>query len=163
MLGITVSFPVMLVAVALGAGEPLRGWPWLQETLRWIGAAYLLWLAWRVAIPRPEASETGPTKASRPLTFIQAAPLQWVNPKAWVIAAGAVVTYTTEGSAVLAQAAALAAVFLLITLPTTALWTGVGVDAARILSSPRALWAFNLAMAALLIASQVPLLNEGTG
>ena len=94
---------------------------WLHELLRWIGAAYLLWLAWRAATPRPEASETGAMKASRLLTFIQAAQFQWVNPKAWVIAAGAVVPYTTEGSAVLAQAAALAAVFLLITLPTTGL------------------------------------------
>ena len=53
--------------------------------------------------------------------------------------------------------------FLLVTLPTTAFWTGVGVGAARILRSPRALRAFNLAIAALLVASLVPLLNEGAG
>lgn len=160
MLGITVGFPAMLMAVALGAGEPLRTWPWLHEALRWIGAAYLLWLAWHIAVARPEAA--GRAATSRPLNFLQAALFQWVNPKAWVIAAGAVVTYTT-GAAVMAQAAALAVVFLVVTFPATALWTGVGVGAARLLRSPRALRAFNLAMAALLVASLLPLLREGAG
>ncbi len=162
MLGITIGFPIMLVAVALGAGEPLRTLPWLHEALRWVGAAYLLWLAWHIAATRPEAADKR-AGASRPLTFAQAALFQWVNPKAWVIAASAVVTYTSESGAVLAQAAALAIVFLVVTLPAVAFWTSVGVGAARVLRSPRALRLFNLAMAALLVASLVPLLREGRG
>ena len=161
MLGITVGFPIMLVAVALGAGEPLRTLPWLHEALRWVGAAYLLWLAWHIAATRPEAADKR-AGASRPLTFTQAALFQWVNPKAWVIAASAIVTYTSGGGAVLAQAAALAVVFLVVTLPTIAFWTSVGVGAARVLRSPRALRLFNLAMAALLVASLLPLLREGS-
>ena len=160
MLGVAVGFPLMLVAVALGAGEALRTWPWLHAALKWVGAAFLLWLAWHIARIRPEAAAVGRAERSRPLTFLRAALFQWVNPKAWVIAASAVVTYTTTG-AVLAQTAALAALFLVVTLPTVALWTGVGVGAARVLRSPRALRRFNLAMAALLVASLASLLREG--
>ena len=83
-----------------------------------------------------------------------------MNPKAWVIAAGAVVTYTTSsGLTLLVQAILLAAIFLVIILPTIAVWTLIGVGAARVLRTPRALRRFNLAMAALLVASLLPLLR----
>jgi threonine/homoserine/homoserine lactone efflux protein len=159
-LGISVGFAVMLVAVALGAGELLRTRPWAHEALRWIGACYLLWLACRIAVARPKAP-AGPARAGgRPLGFVRAALFQWMNPKAWVIAAGAIVTYTTgNGGTLLVQAALLAAIFLVIILPAAALWTLIGVGAARLLRTPRALRRFNLAMAALLVASLLPLLR----
>ncbi len=175
--GISIGFPVMLLAVALGAGAVLRSRPWVQETMRWIGAAYLLWLAWRIATAIPRTPAAGPDRAGpdragmaredgRPLSFVQAALFQWVNPKAWVIALGAVVTFTTAGSESVGPGSAwrgalLAAVFLAVILPTTAFWTLVGVGAARVLRTPAALRRFNLAMAALLVASLVPLLLEG--
>lgn len=159
MLGIAIGFPVMLLAVALGAGEVLRAYPWVHEALRWVGAAYLLWLAWTIASARPAGAAA--TGGGRPLSFLQAALFQWVNPKAWVIALGAVVTYTTAaGGALLVQAGLMAALFLVVTLPVVALWTMVGVGAARLLRTPAALRWFNLAMAALLVASLVPLLLE---
>jgi threonine/homoserine/homoserine lactone efflux protein len=163
MLGISFGFPAMLVAVALGAGEVLRARPWLHEALRWAGIAYLLWLAWKIGAAEPEtpgeaASDKGQGSASRPLSFAQAALFQWVNPKAWVIELGAVAAYTTgAGSGLVAQTAVLALIFLLVTLPTVALWTLVGVGAARVLRTRRALRAFNLAMAALLVLSLAPM------
>jgi threonine/homoserine/homoserine lactone efflux protein len=158
MLGIALGFPLMLVAVSLGAGAALRGEPWVHDVLRWAGAAYLLWLAWRIATAAPGKQGEG-RAGGRPMSFLQAALFQWMNPKAWVIALGAVVTYTTaSGAALVVQAVVLAAIFALVILPSTALWTAAGVGAARLLRTPRALRAFNLAMAALLVGSLVPLL-----
>ena len=54
MLGISIGLPVMLVAVALGMGEALRSWPWLHDALRWVGAAYMLWLAWKIGSADPD-------------------------------------------------------------------------------------------------------------
>lgn len=159
MLGISLGFPVMLVAVALGAGELLQALPWLHDVLRWIGTAYLLWLAWKIATadPNPDVTEEQ-GGVSRPLSFFQAALFQWVNPKAWMISLGAVATYTSaSGPALMMQAVILAAVFFLVALPCVALWTLVGVGASRILRTRHALRAFNLGMAALLIASLLPL------
>lgn len=155
--GVSVGFPAMLLAVAFGAGAVLRSEPWLQEVLRWLGAAYLLWLAWHIAAA--PTSKEGSSVGNRPLSFGQAALFQWVNPKAWVIAVGGVVTYTTgSGTALLGQAAALSAVFLVTTVACTAGWTLIGVGAARILRSPVALRRFNLVLAGLLVASLLPLL-----
>ena len=157
--GVSVGFPAMLLGVAFGAGEMLRRYPWLHEALRWIGVAYLLWLAWHIATARPAAPGEVAT-GSRPLGFGQAALFQLVNPKAWVIAAGAVVTYTTaSGRALLVQAVTLAVIFLLVTLPSTAAWTLAGVGASRLLRTDAARRSFNLVLAALLVASLVPLIR----
>ena len=168
-LGISVGFPVMLMLIAFGVGGPLQHWPWLQAALRWVGAAYLLWLAWHIATARPSTANTARANAargsraggSRPLTFMQAALFQWVNPKAWVTAAGAVVTYTSgSGAAFAAQAAALSGLFLLATIPAVSLWTALGAGASRLLRTPAALRRFNLVMAALLVLSLVAMLRE---
>lgn len=159
-LGIAVGFAVMVFLVAVGAGELMRGQPWIQTALRWFGAAYMLYLAWQIATAQPRAPEPG-RAAGRPFSFLQAALFQWVNPKAWVAAVGAVVTYTTAtGAAWLVQAALLAAMFLIVAVPILSLWTLAGVGAARVLRTPRALRVFNLVMAGLLVASVVPMLLE---
>ena len=160
MLGIATGFPAMVLAVALGAGQVLRTNPWAHEALRWVGAAYMFWLAVRIARTDPAAASTnGAARSSRPLSALQAALFQWVNPKAWITAVGAVVTYTS-GAAVTGQAGALAAMFLLVSVPVTAFWTMIGVGAARTFRSTQALRRFNLAMAALLVMSLAGLFLE---
>jgi threonine/homoserine/homoserine lactone efflux protein len=156
MLGIAVGFPVMVLLVALGAGEALAQRPWLGAALAWVGAAYLVWLAWKIATARPDAPQASASeRGSRPLRFWQAAAFQWINPKAWVIAVSGTMTYveTAGGSAL-----ALATLFFLVSVPSSVLWAMVGVGAARLLRSQRARVWFNRAMAALLVASLAPLM-----
>ncbi|MFL1463949.1 LysE family translocator [Roseococcus sp. DSY-14] len=155
MLGVTLGFPAMLLAVALGAGEALRAAPGLHAALRWAGAAWLLVMAWRIATAAPEAPGAAPRGA--PMSFLAAAAFQWVNPKAWVIALAAFAAYTTPGAAV-AQAAVLALLFALVTLPLLAGWALLGVASARLLGPSGLRW-FNRAMALLLVLSLLPLLG----
>jgi len=163
--GVSVGFPLMLGVVAVGAAEPLRAWPWLHEALRWVGAAYMLWLAWHIAAAEPVVatadSRPGAERRGKPMTFLQGALFQWVNPKAWVIAGGTVVTYiTATGAAFWVQAAMLGLVFFATTVVFVSLWTGVGAGVARVLRTPRAVRRFNVAMAALLVLSVVALFGE---
>lgn len=160
LLGVAVGFPVMIVAVALGAGDLMRENPGLHEILKWGGAVYLAWLAVKIATARPAtpagASTSGPAGSrqgrTKPLNFLQAALFQWLNPKAWVITLSAVATYTTA-SGVFAEASVLAVMFLVVTVPSLAFWTLMGVGVARLLPSAGALRVFNLVMAALLVVS----------
>jgi threonine/homoserine/homoserine lactone efflux protein len=157
LLGVSIGFPVMFAAVALGAGGALRAYPAIAVALHWIGAAYLLVLAWHVARARP--ADARGTARSRPLNFIEAALFQWANPKAWLIAISAIATYATEGARVAtAPVLMLAGLFLIVCIPCTMLWTGIGAGAARVLRSPRHLRLFNVGMALLLVASLVPML-----
>lgn len=162
MLGISIGFPLMLLAVAGGLGGVLQHHPAVLTTLKWLGASYLLYLAWRIAATKPRSEEPGPdhTKSEgRPLGFAQAALFQWINPKAWLVTISASATVASVGGHPSAgRALLLAGVFLAVTLPITAFWTFIGVGASRVFTSSRGLRAFNLTMAALLVASLVSVL-----
>ena len=49
MAGITIGFPVMIVLVGLGLAGPFAANPDLHTALKWIGAAWIVWLAWKIA------------------------------------------------------------------------------------------------------------------
>ncbi|HYZ64662.1 MAG TPA: LysE family translocator [Acetobacteraceae bacterium] len=155
MLGITLGFPVLILTAALGAAEFLRRTPWLEQTLHWAATAYMLWLAVKIATAKPAADREA--ASGKPLTFLQAALFQWINPKGWVAALGAVLAYATAtGPGLLTQAGVIALVFMLVFIPVAAFWTAVGVGVARFLREPRAVRVFNVVMALLLVASLVP-------
>ena len=146
LLGITLGFPVMVLAVGLGLGAVFQSLPVLHDGLKVVGSAYLLYLAWRIATAeRPKAGQPG----GRPLTFLQAAAFQWVNPKAWVIAVGAVSAFSTLELSPLANAALIAVAFGAMAFPCSAVWAGFGTAIGGLLTSDRALRTFNLTMGAL--------------
>ena len=159
--GIALGFPVMIVCVALGAGGLLERNPEIHVWLKWIGAVYMLWLAWHIAtaVPKTETDTTGARQRGRPLRFHEAALFQWVNPKAWIITSGALATYTNAHSdALLLQVLLLALIFFLMCVPSVVLWTLIGEGVARLFRTDRAIRLFNWAMAVLLVASLVPVL-----
>ncbi len=156
--GIALGFSLMVLLVAAGLGEALRAAPAIQEVMRWVGALYLLFLA--VQIARAEPATPDAPSGSKPLTILQAALFQWVNPKAWVIVMGAIATYGDPGQSALAQALGMFAVFLVVSWPASAIWVLLGAGVARLLRTRRQLRIFNWLMAALLILSLVPTLTE---
>ncbi|MBF8774993.1 LysE family translocator [Pseudomonas fulva] len=154
-LGVSIGFMVMVLAVGLGLGEVFKAWPALYTVLRYAGAGYLLYLAWKIASSGPIG--TASTAAPKPIGFWAAAAFQWVNPKAWVMAIGAITTYTPAQGYV-ANVVVIAAVFALVNLPSVGVWVMFGSALRGLLQNPRALMLFNVLMAALLVISLYPLL-----
>ncbi|MBV4531508.1 LysE family translocator [Pseudomonas farsensis] len=154
-LGISLGFGVMVLAVGLGLGEVFKMWPPLYTVLRYGGAAYLLYLAWKIATSGPMSSDT--TGKRKPLGFWGAAAFQWVNPKAWVMAVGAITTYTPAQGYVV-NVIVIAALFTLVNLPSVGIWVMFGSALRNLLRKPRAVLLFNVAMALLLVISLYPLL-----
>ncbi len=154
--GIAAGCVVMLLLVGLGLGRVFDAAPRLHDALRWVGAAYLLWLAWRIANAGPVA-EGG--AVGRPLLFWQAAAFQWVNPKAWILVVGAVSTYAPlDGFG--RNVAVLAVLMGLVNVPSACVWAGFGTALRPLLSRPGRARAFNVAMALLLVLSLLPLLGD---
>lgn len=164
MLGVALGFALMIALIGLGCGRVLQRFPLINTVLKWVASAYLLWLAWRIATALPvlksSADQGQGLDHQRPVSFIQAALFQWVNPKAWVGAISAVSVYTSVTRPILPQALTLASLFTIVCLPSVALWTGIGAGAAKVLRTPAGLRAFNLVMAALLAASLLSLFIE---
>ncbi len=148
--GVAAGMGALMFAVALGLGGLVVGHPLAMRVLNFAGAAFLLWLAFRIATARP--AEAG--VAAEPVGFMRAAAFQWVNPKSWLVSASAAATYLHgDGGAASAHAFAFAGVFLAAMLPSGALWLAFGAAMQRWLATPRAARRFNLAMGAALAAS----------
>lgn len=155
MFGIGLGFGVMTVIVGMGLAGLFVAWPPARLALQIVSAAYLLWLAWKIA--HAAAPKTAGT-AGRPMTFLQAAAFQWVNPKAWTMALGAVALYAPGQDP--AAVVLVAVVFVVVNIPSVALWAGMGVALARALQDPVWRQRFNWLMAALLVASLWPVLAD---
>jgi threonine/homoserine/homoserine lactone efflux protein len=154
MLGVAIGFTIMVLAIGLGLSALFERFPVIHQILRYGGAAYLLYLAYRIARAAPTTPDAA-QPAGRPLTFLQAALFQWINPKSWMMGVGAISAYTTVGGNLLLESALIALTFGAIGLPSVAIWAGLGVAIGRLLQTRWALRAFNLAMALLLVASLV--------
>jgi threonine/homoserine/homoserine lactone efflux protein len=130
----------------------------VHTVLKYACIAYLLYLAWRIASAPVLNTET--RRSAKPLTFLQAAAFQWVNGKGWVVALSAVTTYTVVNATLTMQVLALAALALLITLASVCCWTLFGSVLRQYLHTQRRRRWFNYSMAALLVASIVPVFWE---
>jgi threonine/homoserine/homoserine lactone efflux protein len=157
MLGITCGFFVLVVAVGFGLGAVFQTYPLLYTILRYVGAAYLLYLAWKIAHSGPVSDSE--QSEGKPISYLGAAAFQWVNPKAWIMAIGAISTYTPM-QGYFTNVIVIAAVFALINLPSVSVWAACGTLLRNVLKDRRWLRLFNWGMAALLVVSLYPLLLE---
>lgn len=155
--GIVLGFPVMVMAVGLGIAGLFDQFPVLHLLLKIAGAAYLSFLAYKIATA--PVSEINAAKG-KPLSFIQAAAFQWVNPKAWALAVGAMVTYTVISDSYVLQVVSIAAIFLLFGAPCILLWLWCGAALKNILKKPANVRVFNISMATLLMLSLLPVFRE---
>lgn len=152
LLGIGAGMSTMLLLAGAGLGALFEAQPRLYQTLQYIGAAYLVYLAWRLAT---SSSLSEGTQRARPMTFMEAAMFQWVNPKAWIIAVGIVAAYMPAGD-YLTTLLAVTVFCWLINYPTISLWVLFGSALRGVLAEPGRLRTFNAIMAVLLVASLYP-------
>jgi threonine/homoserine/homoserine lactone efflux protein len=156
--GITLGFSFLVLVVGLGMGAVFASYPLLQSVLKYLGAAYLLYLAVVIALAKPAGAEK--QESGRPMTFMGAALFQWVNVKGWVIVAGTITAYAAIAPYPW-NMIVLALLSLLVGLTSSSTWALFGSAMQPIVSSPRAVRIFNVVMALLLAASIYPVLTEG--
>ena len=155
MLGIGLGHALMVFLVGLGLAGLFESFPILHRVLKVVSVVYMLWLAWKIATSG--APEGGEAKG-KPFTFLQAAGFQWVNPKAWAMALGAVTVYAPDRS--LPTMAIVAIAFCAVNMPSVSVWTLAGQALRRWLTDPRRLRAFNWTMAGLLVLSLWPVVTH---
>ncbi len=156
LLGVNLGFTLMIFLVGIGLGSVFQQTPALYTVLKYAGAAYLLYLAWKIANSGP--LDEGEARG-KPFTFLQAAAFQWVNPKAWVMAVGVVATYTPQNG-FFANLVIATLVCGVVNLPSIGIWVTFGTALRRVLHRPAAIRAFNVGMALLLVASLYPVALE---
>jgi threonine/homoserine/homoserine lactone efflux protein len=155
--GITIGVAFMIAAVGLGFGTVFIAYPVLQSVLKYAGAAYLIYLAVAIAMSGPPKPNEANTRG--PMTFLGAAMFQWINVKGWVMVIGTITAY-----AAVAQfpwnIAIQTVLSLMLGIVSTSIWTLFGSALRPVLTSERAVRAFNVVMALLLLASLYPVFMD---
>lgn len=82
LIGIPCGHIVQITLVCLGLGKIFQIYPYIQEALKYVCAAYLLYLGYKIIGSFSEHKKD----SSRPLKLYEAALFQFVNPKAWTVA-----------------------------------------------------------------------------
>ncbi|MFZ2155217.1 MAG: LysE family translocator [Bradyrhizobium sp.] len=155
--GITIGFAFMIGAVGLGLGTIFITYPVLQTVLKYAGVAYLVYLAAAIAMSGPVAPDRD--KRRGPMTFWGAAMFQWINAKGWVMVIGTITAYAGIAGFPWNIVIQVMLSLLLGTLSCSA-WALFGSALRPVLTSPKAVRAFNIVMAALLLASLWPVFMD---
>ena len=154
MLGVNLGFAGLALIAGLGLASLVTALPEAKSILKIAATLYMLWLAWKIA----HAAAPGKGKAAaRPMTLLQAAAFQWVNPKAWAMALGAISAYAPDGS--IDSVLLVVLIFGMVNLPCIGLWVLGGEAVRHVLTNPKRLSIFNWTMATLLVLSLYPVLN----
>jgi threonine/homoserine/homoserine lactone efflux protein len=153
-LGIGCGFVVQLLGVCAGLAAVFARWPQLQGTLAWLGAAYLLYLGWRML----HRTDVHGSQSVRPLGFLQAALFQFLNPKAWVMTVTAATLFLPRELGPLASGAYMAAVMEGVGVPCMAVWALFGTALRGTIAAPRGRMIFNVVMALALVITAVMML-----
>ena len=152
-MGSTVGFVVLLIFTGFGLHEVLHQYPMLTDIIRWAGMAFLVYLAWKLAMDDGRLNVDKPTR--RP-SFWHGAAMQWLNPKAWLAAVAGMGAFVADGEARLIGVFAL--VYFVVCFLSVACWAYAGAFLGPYLRSAQRIRVFNRSMAALLAGCAVSLL-----
>ncbi|MAK59859.1 MAG: lysine transporter LysE [Ponticaulis sp.] len=153
-IGVVSGFGLMMFLIGIGLSQVFEQFPIVREILRYVGAAVLLWLAWKIATSH---ASTDRPRSEKPWSLLAGAAFQWVNPKAWVMA------ISLAGQAPLTEPDWLAPlmvalVFALAGVTSANGWALFGAALQRFLSTPVRFRAFNLTMAGLIVLTVLGIL-----
>ncbi len=132
----------------------LQLFPALEVVLRWVGAAYILYLAFGVL----KASYTFTAKDAKPLGFAQGVVLQALNPKLMVYAFTVFSVFLAPIVNNLALVAVAAFVLAMVSFAATSVWALFGTSIKTYLRNPRLIQIVNVVLALSLVYTAVTLL-----
>lgn len=154
LLGINAGVFGLTLVVCLGLGAVFMRYPQVHGVLKIVGALYLVYLSWKLAGARLAAT----AKVGQPLSFVNGATFQLVNPKSWMKAATLASVFMPAGVHPALGALTVATVGLAVGFPLISVWAMFGVAIGRVLDTPRRVRLFNAAMGLGLLALAISLL-----
>jgi threonine/homoserine/homoserine lactone efflux protein len=149
--GVAIGFAVMVVLVGLGLGEVFALFPWLEMVLKILAAINLLYLAWTLLGLKIKDQGAG----ERPLTFLQGAGFQWINPKAWALAVSFVAMVVGAGPSRFAGIGIVGIVCLVLGGLSSPTWMVFGERLEKLLKRTGGERFLGIVMAVLVVASVV--------
>lgn len=145
MLGIVLGVASLLFSTLLGLGALFTLYPPLYNVLKWVGCAYLLWLAWKIG-SAPVGNLDAKKSSSAPMNWWQALLFQYVNPKAWMMAIGCVSSFAIAGDLYVQSGVWMIVLFAAMGFPAISIWAWAGVSIRCWLTDQKRQRIFNYSM-----------------
>lgn len=132
MLGILTGFFCLLTFSGYGMSALLLKYPNIYTLLRIVSSGWLLYLAWLIRkMSNLEESD------SPPIGFKEAALMQFINPKVWIMAMNGAAAFMPQTNNIHLNVLVFAAIFVGVGLPCTFFWVLTGEGLAKVFRSPR--------------------------
>lgn len=157
MVGIAAGFLVLTVVLVLGVGAVLMAVPPFRYALLVGGTLFLCYLAYKTMTAPTDLAQR---QSKRPLTFLEAAAFQFINPKGWGFGLSyiALVTGVSPNGKLTFWIAIFAILIPQVATYISAItWSGLGQFMARLIDSPKTVKAINIGLGLTLLA-MIPLM-----
>ena len=133
--------------------------PWLFTALKWGSAAYILYLAWRIALSRINPGEA----SDEPPGFASGLIVHPLNPKAWAMITAGFTGFVADGTSAFTATLGIAFVLLSAQIVLQPLWCWGGERIAALVSGrPAERWVM-LTLAGATVLSVVYAITSGGG
>jgi len=152
--GVTIGFCLLVTGSVLGLSRLFSALPWAYTASKAVGYCFLIFLAWKILVAEQLVSKGN----ASPISFIQAAFFQLVNPKVVMVIISSVSAFTRGPDKLISDLFIFVAVFFIVTASSACIWTTFGTGLSTLLNQQRNLRIFNFSMALLLLASLIPVL-----
>lgn len=152
--GATVGFTLLLLLIGMGLHEFLDRWPYFTKGIQWAGVAFLLYMAYKLAV---DDGRLGSEGAIRGPSLMSGATMQWLNPKAWLASLAGMGAFAANGDTTLVLR--FSAIYFVICYGSIACWAYAGARLQRHLRIPKQVRFCNRLMAMLLVGSAIYLVQ----
>ena len=153
-LGASISYAVIVYGVGVGLGEVLLKFPQITHTLQYLSAAFLLYIAYKIAFAKVHLEGDEQPKEQIP-SMLQGALVQGLNPKAWLVSISGVSIFVSANSPAELYLLIFTSVSFVICLIGVGIWALFGRVLSTLLKDAKYQTLFNRVMGLLLTLSVV--------
>ena len=148
-LGVTLGFTALIISLIIGLINIFKLYPLIQETLKYLGTLFLLYLAFKISFSNSDDK----SNKENPVKFIETFFLQFLNPKGVIVGIIVVSTYIQLDDNYINYSLQVIILALLFSLTSITSWTLVGKFLRKFATNEKFIKYFNYAMSLLLLLS----------
>lgn len=148
-IGIRFGMTILHIMILFGLGEMFKHWPYLHKVFSFIAAGYIVYMSIKIACSKMHSDK----KSLQPMSILQAASFQAINPKSWASLMTASSVFTLTGELYWSSALLCIMMFNIATLPGTFMWITIGKLVSKRLQEPKFHRYFNVSMGLLLLTT----------
>ena len=148
MIGVIFGFTSLVTFMNFGLINIFKGFPVLQEILKYAGSIFLIYLAYKIAFSKTKLDNS----SNNPVRFIETFFFQFINPKSVIVAIIIVSTYVEKGENFINYSSWVIGIAFFFACFSIMFWTILGKFLRKFATNEKFIKRFNYVMSLLLVS-----------